>query len=106
MAEMKHMANKQMERHMNKAFGGKETASEEKAEGHGGGHHSFHVFHHPVHGTHSVHHHDGGTDHADHASPEEAMEHGKMAMGGHEMEEGGADHAMAPVGAEGEESWG
>ena len=80
MAEMKHMANKQMERHMNKAaMGGKETPQEEKSEG---GHQSFHVFHHPVHGTHSVHHHAGGTDHADHASNEEAMEHGKQVMGG------------------------
>ena len=84
MMPKKHMANKQMERHMNKAFAGKETPSEEHAEG---GHQSFHVFHHPVHGTHSVHHHAGGIDHADHESHEEAMDHGKMAM----SERGGAE---------------
>lgn len=76
MAEMKHMANKQMERHMNKAMG---EPKEEKTEGE---HHSFHVAHHPVHGTHSTHTHAGGIDHAEHASPEEAMEHGKQVMGG------------------------
>ena len=111
----KHMANKQMERHMNKAFAGKESPTEEKYEdrmmhGEGGGgeadqqHESFHVFKHAG-GAHSVHHHGGGVDHADHASHEEAMDHGKMAMGGGVHEEPDGDEAqMAPAGEE--ENWG
>jgi hypothetical protein len=73
-----HMANKQMGRHMDKAFGGKETPKEESMEH---GHESFHVFKHAG-GAHSVHHHMGGVEHADHASTDEAMDHGKMAIGG------------------------
>jgi len=100
MAEMKHMANKQMERHFNRG-------SEEHKEGekmmHGeGGKQSFHVFHHSG-GFHSVHHHEGGIDHADHASADEAMEHGKMAMGGEHGEPDG-DEAMQPA-MGGDEGW-
>ena len=100
MAEMKHMANKQMERHMNKGH----EEMEKKPEHEGGEHESFHVAHHPVHGTHSTHTHSGGIDHAEHASPEEAMEHGKMAMGG-----GGEQPPMepaAPSAEGGDEGWG
>jgi hypothetical protein len=79
MAEMKHMANKQMERHMNKAMGGGKEVEHDGASEHG--HESFHVFKHAA-GAHSVHHHMGGVEHADHASTDEAMDHGKMAMGG------------------------
>src|SRR5512146_1011511 len=110
MAEMKHMANKQMERHMNRAFGGKESPTEERnedrmmhGEGGGGEHESFHVFKHAG-GAHSVHHHAGGVDHADHMSHEEAMDHGKMAMGGGHEEPEGDGAAMAPGGEE--ENWG
>src|SRR5208337_3025883 len=95
--EKKHFANKQIERHHERAFGGKETPQEEHMEG---GHQSFHVFHHPVHGTHSVHHHEGGRDHADHASPEEALEHGKQVMGG------GAPAMPMMEGSEKGDGWG
>src|SRR5208283_5282252 len=92
--EKKHFANKQIERHHERAFGGKETPAEEHMEG---GHQSFHVFHHPEQGTHSVHHHAGGTEHADHPSPEEAMEHGKTKMGG--------GMPAAPMGGAEEQGW-
>lgn len=96
MAEMekKHFANKQIERHHERAFGGKETPAEEHAEG---SHESFHAFKHAG-GVHTVHHHAGGVEHADHATHEEAMEHGKMAMGG-----GGAEKPPMAEPMEGEE---
>jgi hypothetical protein len=100
MAEMKHMANKQMERHMNR--GNEEM--EKKPEHEGGEHESFHVSHHPVHGTHSTHTHAGGIDHAEHGSPEEAMEHGKGVMGHGEPD--GDEGAMQPaMQGGGDEGW-
>ena len=101
MAEMKHMANKQMERHMNK---GHEEMEKKPMEHEGGSHESFHVFKHAG-GVHSVHHHAGGVEHADHASHEDAMEHGKMAMGHGEPD--GDEAPMQPAMAEGgDEGWG
>ena len=100
----KHMANKQMERHMNH-----ETAKDKfesrmmHGEGGGGEHESFHVFKHSG-GVHSVHHHAGGVDHADHADHHEAMEHGKMAMGQEHGEPDG-DEAMQPAAMGGDEGW-
>lgn len=100
--EMKHMANKQMERHFNK--GAEEEGKKPEGEHEGGGHETFHVSHHPEHGTHSTHTHAGGIDHADHASPDEAMEHGKMAMGGGGNSEQAPEPAPAMQG--GDEDWG
>ena len=102
MAEMKHMANKQMERHFNK---GAEEEKKPMGEHGGGEHQTFHVSHHPVHGTHSTHTHAGGIDHMEHGSPDEAMEHGKMAMGGEHGEPDG-DEGMQPTPAMGgDEGW-
>lgn len=99
MAEMKHMANKQMERHFNR--GTEEHKEGEKMEHGGGGKQSFHAFQHAG-GVHTVHHHEGGVDHADHASTEEAMEHGKMAMGNHGEPDG---DEMSPAMQGGDEGW-
>ena len=96
--EKKHYMNKQVERHHEKAFGGKETEGEERSEG---SHQSFHVYSHPVHGIHSVHHHAGGIDHAEHGSHEEAMEHGKQVMG---MQEPPGEGGQMPAGSE--DGWG